>query len=204
LVEWAVPDFRLPVDLHFVPNDPLYPLQWHLANADHQDIAVEAAWDLTRGDPAVVVAVIGFNLLGQGLQDVLDPPALRVQAGEHAANGRYHDALNIYRRLLEAEGLESEKTELARLIADTARAIRAVKAAGGQPEGMEALSHRSVAAAVARRRRLTRWLVAGVLFLAFLFPEARLLIAPVMIVLLAIVEIPFLFCLLIRGARNPA
>jgi hypothetical protein len=41
-------------------------------------------------------------------------------------------------------------------------------------------------------------------FLAFLFPEARLLIAPVMTVLLAIGEIPFLFWLLIRGARNPA
>ena len=40
-------------------------------------------------------------------------------------------------------------------------------------------------------------------FLAFLFPEAQLLIAPVMNVLLAIGEIPFLFWLLIRGARNP-
>ena len=40
--------------------------------------------------------------------------------------------------------------------------------------------------------------------LAFLFPEAKLLIAPVMNVLLAIGEIPFLFWLLIRGARNPA
>jgi hypothetical protein len=41
-------------------------------------------------------------------------------------------------------------------------------------------------------------------FLAFLFPEAKLLIAPVMTVLLAIGEVPFLFWLLIRGARNPA
>jgi hypothetical protein len=40
-------------------------------------------------------------------------------------------------------------------------------------------------------------------FLAFLFPEAKLLIAPVMNVLLAIGEIPFLFWLLFRGARNP-
>ena len=39
-------------------------------------------------------------------------------------------------------------------------------------------------------------------FLAFLFPEAKQLIAPVMTVLLAIGEIPFLFWLLIRGARN--
>jgi len=57
-VVWAVPDFIVPVSLCYLPDDPLYPAQWHLANADQQDIATEAAWDITRGISDVVVAVL--------------------------------------------------------------------------------------------------------------------------------------------------
>jgi subtilisin family serine protease len=58
LVVWAVPDFRVPVDLHFRPDDQLYGQQWHLAHASGADISAEGAWDLTRGNPDVVVAIL--------------------------------------------------------------------------------------------------------------------------------------------------
>jgi MYXO-CTERM domain-containing protein len=55
---WAVPDFWVPVDWLEVPSDPLFAQQWHLRDEAGQDIAVEGAWDLTRGDAQVVVAVV--------------------------------------------------------------------------------------------------------------------------------------------------
>lgn len=58
LVAWAVPDFRVPVDLHFRPDDQFYGLQWHLAHTGEADISAEGAWDLTRGNPDVVVAIL--------------------------------------------------------------------------------------------------------------------------------------------------
>jgi len=58
LVVWALPDFFIPVQLLHVPDDPLYNQQWHLKHPDDQDIAVEEAWEITRGDSQVVVAVL--------------------------------------------------------------------------------------------------------------------------------------------------
>ncbi len=58
LVIWAVPDFVVPVQLHHQPDDPLYELQWHLEDQLGHDIAAEGAWDITTGDPQVIVAVI--------------------------------------------------------------------------------------------------------------------------------------------------
>jgi len=44
---------------HFVPNDPYYrPYQWHLDNPVYGGIEMEQAWDITKGSPSVVVAVI--------------------------------------------------------------------------------------------------------------------------------------------------
>jgi hypothetical protein len=53
-----VPDFVVPVDLYHQPNDPHYGLQWHHNQASDADIDSEAAWDVTMGDPQVIVAVI--------------------------------------------------------------------------------------------------------------------------------------------------
>lgn len=55
LVEYAVPNFIQVMSLTFPfqPNDALFPRQWHLPR-----IKAEEAWDITRGDPAVVVAVL--------------------------------------------------------------------------------------------------------------------------------------------------
>jgi len=53
LVEYAEPDLIEVKAPKWVPNDPLYPFQWHLPRVE-----AEAAWEITRGDPAIVVAVI--------------------------------------------------------------------------------------------------------------------------------------------------
>jgi len=62
-VEFAEPDRRRYVQA--VPNDPLYAGQWYLQNRFDTPSAInaEAAWDLTTGDPGVVVAVIDTGVL---------------------------------------------------------------------------------------------------------------------------------------------
>jgi serine protease len=62
-VEFAEPDRRRYP--HAVPTDPLYAGQWYLQNRVDTPSAVnaEAAWDLTTGDPSVVVAVIDTGVL---------------------------------------------------------------------------------------------------------------------------------------------
>jgi serine protease len=44
---------------HFVPNDLYYqPYQWHLYNPVYGGIGMQDAWDISKGSPSVVVAVI--------------------------------------------------------------------------------------------------------------------------------------------------
>ncbi|OHB78226.1 MAG: hypothetical protein A2Z25_00025 [Planctomycetes bacterium RBG_16_55_9] len=50
------------------PNDPLFPLQWHLHNTGQNggtpgvDINAVKAWEITTGDPNIIVAVIGEGI----------------------------------------------------------------------------------------------------------------------------------------------
>jgi VCBS repeat-containing protein len=44
-----------------VPNDPYYPLQWHLDNDDYGGINMEAAWDLSTGS-GVTIAIIDTGI----------------------------------------------------------------------------------------------------------------------------------------------
>jgi len=57
LVEWVEPNYVIELDV--VPDDPYYvPYQWpYLANME-----MEAAWDITQGDPSIVVAVIDTGI----------------------------------------------------------------------------------------------------------------------------------------------
>ncbi|MEM6472450.1 MAG: S8 family serine peptidase, partial [Planctomycetota bacterium] len=65
-IDYAEPDFLMQPT--FVPNDPLYPQQWHYDNVGQTggtpgaDISLEEAWDITTGDPNVVVAVIDSGI----------------------------------------------------------------------------------------------------------------------------------------------
>ena len=53
LVTYAEPNLIKVMALKLVPNDPLYPQQWHLPR-----IQAEDAWDITQGDPATIIAII--------------------------------------------------------------------------------------------------------------------------------------------------
>lgn len=55
-VEYAEPNYL--AHTYFTPDDPLYPVQWHLYNPEYGGINMEAAWEIQTGDPAVIVAVI--------------------------------------------------------------------------------------------------------------------------------------------------
>jgi len=56
-VAMAVADER--VALHaYTPNDPVYNSQWYLQGAQPSAIRANQAWDITRGSPSVIVAVL--------------------------------------------------------------------------------------------------------------------------------------------------
>ena len=76
-VRWAEPDFMSVIRPHFVPDDALFPNQWHLRNTGQgggqpgADAQLELAWDVQTGDGSVVIAV-----LDDGVQ--LDHPDLPI------------------------------------------------------------------------------------------------------------------------------
>jgi len=55
-IEYAEPNFI--VQALMVPNDEYYFYQWHMDNPAYGGIYMEYAWDITTGDPNVIVAVI--------------------------------------------------------------------------------------------------------------------------------------------------
>jgi len=97
-VAWAEPNYI--VQALFVPNDPLYPQQWHLYNPVYKGINVEGAWDFTRGASFVKVAVLDTGVAYEnydenrdGFYDYLKAPDLsgtRFTAGYDYANGDKH------------------------------------------------------------------------------------------------------------------
>jgi subtilisin family serine protease len=66
LVEYAEPDYRL--HLNLLPNDPHIAALWGLHNLGQDggradaDIAADEAWDLSTGDPSIVVGVIDTGI----------------------------------------------------------------------------------------------------------------------------------------------
>ncbi|MCX6354730.1 MAG: S8 family serine peptidase [Candidatus Aureabacteria bacterium] len=61
---FAHPNFVARKKKRFSPNDPYFPHQWHLNNIGQNgalpghDVEAPPAWDITRGDPGVIIAVI--------------------------------------------------------------------------------------------------------------------------------------------------
>ena len=58
-VEYAQLNYYVYADS--VPNDPLYSYQWHFNN-NNSGINIESAWDITAGDPNVIVAVLDTGI----------------------------------------------------------------------------------------------------------------------------------------------
>jgi subtilisin family serine protease len=63
-VEWTHPNFLREYVRSAVPDDPMFPQQWHLQNTGQgggtagADADLVAAWDVTVGSPDVVIAII--------------------------------------------------------------------------------------------------------------------------------------------------
>jgi serine protease len=68
---------------HLIPNDPLYPQQWNFNSSG--GINIEPAWDITTGDPNVIIAIIDT---GVAYEDYHKRPANFIQAPD-LANTRF-------------------------------------------------------------------------------------------------------------------
>lgn len=55
-VEYAEPNYIARITM--TPNDPYYRFQWHLDNPAYGGINMEEAWEITKGNPSVIVAVL--------------------------------------------------------------------------------------------------------------------------------------------------
>lgn len=67
-VQWAHPDFVLPIAPHALPNDPYFGDQWHLVNTGQRgmtegaDIRADVAWELSTGE-GQLIAVLDSGVL---------------------------------------------------------------------------------------------------------------------------------------------
>jgi len=71
-VEYAEPNFI--AQAFWVPNDELYPYQWHFDNDEYGGIHMEAAWELAAGDSGVIVAVIDSGVAYEDWEEFVDRP----------------------------------------------------------------------------------------------------------------------------------
>ncbi len=53
----------------FIPNDEHYPRQWNLDNPLTGGINIQKAWDVTRGDPRVIIAVVDTGVAYENYYD---------------------------------------------------------------------------------------------------------------------------------------
>ncbi len=97
LCEWAEPNFLTEIRKSFLPNDPLLANQWHLENTGQgggtvgEDVHAQEAWDITQGDPAVVIAIIddGVDTSHPDLAANIQPGGYDFFDDDNDANPRY-------------------------------------------------------------------------------------------------------------------
>lgn len=95
LIVWAEPNFVQEMTQFASPNDPYFPIQWHLNNTGQGGGAVDAdvdapeAWDITTGSASITIAIID-----DGVQKTHEDLAERiyVNPGEVAGDGIDNDA----------------------------------------------------------------------------------------------------------------
>lgn len=115
----------------------------------------------------IEVCVQVIELLEKGMILPTSGPDLRFQASEHRAQQRYHDALYIYRRILENPESEEEKRYLENLVAETSREILDQKISGGFGEEVVILSHREAKVRFQRAQKY-RTIVAAIVLIGVL------------------------------------
>ena len=87
-ISWAEPDFIQNWRHESIPNDPLFPNQWHLRNTGQgggvsgADARLPGAWDSQTGDGSVVIAIID-----DGVQLTHPDIPIFVNTGEIPSNG---------------------------------------------------------------------------------------------------------------------
>ena len=62
IVAYAAANARIHAAAAVIPNDPGFPYDWALNNANDVDIDAPQAWSITTGSPAVIVAVLDSGL----------------------------------------------------------------------------------------------------------------------------------------------
>ena len=86
-VLWVNPNLTHSVARNSVPNDPLYPKEWHLNNTgqlggkDGADVSAEKAWDLVKPNQDLVIAIL------DGSMDITHPD-LNIYTNEAEADGQ--------------------------------------------------------------------------------------------------------------------
>jgi len=76
----------------FVPDDPYYTYQWHLYET-YAGINIEPAWDITTGDPNVIIAVLDTGVAYENFRNFQQAPDLvntRFVAGYDFVNTDEH------------------------------------------------------------------------------------------------------------------
>lgn len=73
-VEYVGPNYY--VYAAFLPNDPLFARQWHLDNRGTGGINMERAWNIQRGSPDVIVAVVDTGVAYEDFDRFLQAPDL--------------------------------------------------------------------------------------------------------------------------------
>ncbi len=58
--------------MHFTPNDDFFPYQWNLDNPGTGGINMRDAWNISRGDPGVVVAIVDTGIAYEDFSDVIN------------------------------------------------------------------------------------------------------------------------------------
>ncbi|MCZ7647295.1 MAG: PQQ-binding-like beta-propeller repeat protein [Planctomycetota bacterium] len=85
---------------------------------------------------------------------------LRFLASEHRVQGRFTDALNIYRRLIESTRDEADREELKRMLDQTAEAK--LRAELYQDQQKDAVSHKKAAESYLRRQKLRQGVLVAI------------------------------------------
>ncbi len=90
-VEYAELDYY--ATAAFVPDDAFFSYQWNFDNEVTGGIHLEAAWNLTRGDPNVIVAILDTGVAYEDYNDYRQAPDLaqtRFVAGHDFVHGDDH------------------------------------------------------------------------------------------------------------------
>jgi len=102
IVVFAHPNFLVHMEYNYIPIDTNFSDQWHLHNTGSGTMTVDAdidaveAWDITRGDPDIVIAVIdgGFEITHPDLDDNFVINTAEIRNGLDDDGNGYVDDIN--------------------------------------------------------------------------------------------------------------